>query len=407
MSIPLHYINIYTRPAQNSLAGVFTFRKRYPIYNYQHVITNQGWFDTASLDLAIRSTSEGNDLLNNYLGSFVQIVVDNPVQPIWEGLINRITFNSGGASYTISMEEMANRVSCLFVGAANAAGETVVMNNVVMQAVYGIKQDQIEFGPDPTGGAATQRAQLRDTILFQRAFPQTSVSQAQGQTNLVHLELIGIFHTLEWEKPFSALVGTNTVAATTITNILGALANGAIFFDNTNLTKVTANAGLTIPDQQRGQSQWERIQKIAEAGDGANYWVAGIIPTPYNYTTMATVQKNRIFYYRVANFAVEYTAFQRDGLKPRNAFGQRIPPWLVVPDRSIRVEDTLVGFASNLYGDPRLTYIQSVQYDMNSQQVQWFGADDTTARAAFQLKRAFKPIAKNMPGSAPLRTIVT
>jgi nucleosome binding factor SPN SPT16 subunit len=49
--------------------------------------------------------------------------------------------------------------------------------------------------------------------------------------------------------------------------------------------------------------------------------------------------------------------------------------------------------------------IQSIQYNANSQSVQWFGADDTTARAAFLLKRGFKPLSRAF--GAPTRTIVT
>lgn len=396
MAIPYHYIHIFQRQKQGT-----AFLKRYPTYNYQHTIANMGWFDTASCDLAIRSASEGNDILNNYLGSFVRIFVDNPVVPIWEGLINRITFNSGLASYTISLDEMANRVGVVVTAAANVAAETALVNNTNSQAVYGIKQDQIEFGADTATGTSTQRLRLRDTILSQRAWPQTAISQAQGQTNLVHLELIGIFHTLEWEKVFTATATTSTGVQATITAILGALANGSTFINNADVSKVGAPAStMLVPDQQRGVSQWERIMKMAEAGDATDYWIAGVTPTDPN-------KRTRVLYYQKSNAVVEYTALQSDGLKPRNIYGQPIAPWLVVPDKAIRIQDTLVGFGSAIQTDPRVTYIQNIQYDANSQQVQWFGADDTTARAAFQLKRAFKPLSKNMPNTAPTRTLVT
>src|SRR2546428_254708 len=103
MAIPIHHIHIYQRPAQGS-----AFLRKHPVYSYQHTITNQGWFDTASCDIAVRSEGEGFNILEAYLGCYVAIYVDNPAQPIWEGLINRITFNSGKASYSIGMDEMAN-----------------------------------------------------------------------------------------------------------------------------------------------------------------------------------------------------------------------------------------------------------------------------------------------------------
>lgn len=393
MATPIHYLHMYQLPMIGS-----SFIKRYPVYNYQHTISNQGWFDTASCDIAVRSQSEGFDLLANRLGCYVAIYVDNPTQPIWEGLINRITFNSGKVSYTIGLDDMANRVSVVYTGGANTGVQTPVVNDLSSQAIYGIKQGQIEFGTDASGGS-TQRTNLRDTLLIQQALPQTSVSQAQGQTNLVHFELIGIFHTLEWEKFFVALSAATTAFNTSISSIIAGLANGATFFDNTNTTQISTNAA-TEPNQQRGVSAWERLQKMADAGDATNYWVCGIAPTDRN-------TGKRTFYYRQANYAINYTANQDDGLIIRNQFGKPVPVWLVVPDQVIRVNDILVGHDTTILSDPRATYIQSIQYDANSQQVTWLGADNTTARAAFALNKSYKSLGLNMPGRAPTRTITT
>lgn len=385
-----HYLHVYQRPKQGS-----GFVERYQAYNYQHSIQNQGWFDTASCDVAVRSEAEGQRILEQYLGCFVAIYVDNPAQPIWEGLVNRVTLNSGGASYTVSLDEMANRVSVVYTGASNTAAETPVANNTTSQAIYGIKQDQIEFGVDTSAG--TQRTTLRDTILAQRAFPQAAITQAQGNSNLVHLELIGIYHTLEWQKFFSGAVTTSSSMSAAAQAFITVLANGTTFFDNTNFTKISANA-VTAPDQQRALSFWERLLLLAETGDGTNYWVCGITPTDRNLG-------KRLFYYRQANNAIEYTASKNDGLSPRNLFGRRIPPWLVVPDRAIRVTDSMLGYGGSQVSNPAVTYIQSIQYDANAQRVQWFGADNTTARAAFLLNRGFKPIAADF--GAPARTIAT
>lgn len=385
-----HFLHVYARPKIGT-----AFVRRYPIYNYQHSIVNQGWFDTASGDIAVRNDQEGQRILQQYLGCFVAVYVDNPAQPVWEGLINRITFNSGGASYTISLDELANRVTVTYTGAANVAAETAAVNNLVSQAIYGIKHDQIEFGADPSAGTA--RTQLRDTILAQRAFPQTAISQAQGNSNIVHLEMIGIFHTLEWQKFFSGTATTTSTLSAAATAFIATVANTTTFFDNSNTSKITTNAA-TAPDQQRGVSYWERLLNLAESGDGTNYWVCGILPTD-------RMTGKRVFYYRPANDDVEYTALKTDGLKPRNLYGKVIPPYLVIPDRAIRVSDALTGIGGTIQVDPTATYIQSVQYDANSQSVQWFGADNTTARAAFMLNRGFLPRGRDF--GAPPRQMVT
>jgi hypothetical protein len=385
-----HYLHVYQRPKQGT-----SFLRRYLAYNYQHTITNRGGFDTASCDIAVQSDTEGQQILEQYLGCFVAIYVDNPAVPVWEGLVNRITFNSGGASYTISLDEMANRVSTVYTGVTNVAAETTAANNTASQAVYGIKQDQIELGVDTS--AATQKNLLRDTALAQRAFPQSSYGQAQGNTDIVHLELIGIYHTLEWVKFFTGLTTATSAFSANIIAVLAANPNGATFFNNTDTANISTNVA-TAPNQERGSSFWDRILRITEAGDGTNYWVCGVTPTDRN-------TGRRAFYYQLANTAIEYSALKSDGLKPRNLYGKPIRPWAVVPDRGIRVNDALVGSGGTIQTDPTQVYIQRIQYDANSQQVQWFGADDTTARAAFLLSRGFKPIAADF--GAPLRTIAT
>lgn len=390
-NFPVHYLNVYQR-----LKTGTAFIRRFPIFNYQHTITNQGWFDTASCDIAVRSQGEGMGILNTYLGCFIAVYVDNAAAPVWEGIINRVTFNAGVASYTISLDEMANRVSVVYTGAANAAAETAVADNIASMVIYGLKQGQIEFGVDKSAG--TQKTLLRDTMLAQLAFPQASISQAQGQSNLVHLECIGIYHTLRWEKLFSVLLGTtNTFTTDIVAGYLPFLQNGNSFFDNTDFTQIATNAG-TNPTQQRAKSIWDHFAELAAAGDGTNYWIIGITPTNRN-------TGKRVLYYRQANYAIEYSAFQSDGLIIRNAFGKKVPPWMVVPDRVIRIKDQLVGIGGSIQTDPTTTYIQSIQYDANTQRVQWFGADNTTARAAFQLTKSFKPLGTNF--GAPTRELAT
>lgn len=384
MAVPIHTLNILQRPKEGS-----HFQRRVVALNYQHSIAAQGWYDTASCDIAVRSQTEGQDYLNNYLGCFVQAFADNPVEPMWEGLINRITFNSGGASYSIGLDEMANRINVRYsndsatVNGVGVNTPVTTANSTTSQAIYGIKEDVLEFGYNRNGNAGHANA-LRDTVLAQRAFPQTSITQGQGQTNLVHLELIGIFHTLEWEK-MALSTATTTVFDLRITgDILGAIGNGTTFFDNTDFGAISANAINTTGTQKNGITYWEYLLKIAEGGDGVHYWVAGILPTDFN-------TGKRIAYYRAMNAAVEYTARQADGLRVRDVYGRIVPPWLVKPDRTIRVTDVLIGFNSAVTTDPRETYIFSVQYDANRQMATWMGADDTTARGAYMLKRGFKP----------------
>lgn len=390
MPTPVHTLDLFQRPKEGSHV-----LSRFIVLNYQHTIAAQGGFDTMQCDIAVRSQTEGQDFLNNYLGCFVKAFADNPVEPIWEGLINRITFNSGGVSFTIGMDELANRVSITYNDNTNANVQTTVANSTTSQAIYGIKADMLEMGANASGTTSHPNA-LRDTILAQRAFPQTSITQGGGDTNLVHLECIGIFHTLEWEKEFSSAVATSGAFDVRISAVLSILANGTTFFNNADTSQITANAKLAST-QRRNMSTWEYFLKIAEAGNGSNYWICGITPT--NWQTGL-----RVLYYKQVNDAVEYTARQSDGLRVRNLYGRLVEPWTVRPDRTIRVTDVLVGYNSAVSTDPRDTYIFNIQYSANDQKVQWMGADDTTAKGAFMLRRGFKPYGRSFGAALKVQT---
>jgi hypothetical protein len=111
-----HTLSLYQKPALGN-----DFLRRLPVYNYRHTIAAVGGFDTASCDIAIRSREEGQQFLDQYIGNRVAFYVDNPVEPIWEGFINRMTFDAGGVQYTISLDEMTNRVTVTYTDVAASA----------------------------------------------------------------------------------------------------------------------------------------------------------------------------------------------------------------------------------------------------------------------------------------------
>lgn len=380
MSVPIHTVNIFQRPREGS-----SFQRRVIALNYQHTISAQGWFDTMRCDIAVRSQGEGQEYLDRFLGCRVFAYADNPYEPMWEGFINRITFNTGGVSYTISLDELANRVTVVYNSTGDAATVTGTANSTVSQGIYGIKQDQMEYGANASATTSGPNS-LRDTILAQRAFPQTSITKGGGATNLVTLECCGFYETFKWEKLFSGASAATVSFDTGITTILAALANASTFVSVSDTSQIAANAKL-VSAQRRAMSAWDWFLRIAESGDATNYWITGVMPT--NPQTGI-----RRVYYRQVSSGTQYTAKQSDGLRVRDLYGRIVPPWYVKPDNTIMVSDVLVGFNTASQVDPRLTYIFRINYDANSQSVQWFGADDTSASAAWLIRRGYKPVSR-------------
>jgi hypothetical protein len=379
MTIPVHVLNLYQKPALGT-----TLLSRIQTYNYKHSINAIGGFDTASCDIAIRSRDEGQQFLDQYLGNRVAIYVDNPIEPVWEGFINRMSFNGGGAAYTIGLDEMANRLAVTYTDNAGSIISSALVSDTNSQATFGIKNDRLELQAQNTGTTAI--AAIRDTSLAQRAWPKTSVIPGQGSSGLLRIEMLGFYHTLNWDVYQDATVANVTLSNYLINQLLPGVSNGTTFFDNTVTTGITTNA-LTIQRTSiRGNTIWDRMMVIRESGDATNYYVIGITPT--NFQTGV-----RSLYYRVFNPTIVYTARQSDGLRVRNLYGQIVPPWMVRPDSGIRISDMLIGW-DGIGDNPTETWIMGVDYDANRQSVMYQGDDDLTAEGAFNFRRQNKAFGK-------------
>lgn len=367
-----HLLHIYQKPKLGR-----AFVRRFTAYNYRHKLSAVGWFDTASCDLAIPH-DQAELFLDQHIGNRVAVYVDNPVEPVWEGFINRMTFDGGGYSYTISLDEMINRASVIHSVVNTATPQnTAVANNTSSQAVYGIKAGRVELGFQYSAGTGVNA--LRDTILAQRAWPKASIVRGGGG-GLVTLEMLGFWHTLAWEMAEGAAFAStgNSAINTLITaDILPNVQNGTTFFNNADTSLITANALTLTRNRVRGQTIKDILTELAEVGDGTNRYLAGLTPTDFASGT-------RRLYYRAANTTVQYTARRGDGLRVRNVYGQPVRPWAVTPDAGVRITDMLPGW-NGLGDDPRATWISSIEYDANEQSVTWTGDDNITAEGVFQM----------------------
>lgn len=371
-----HVLKVYEKPAVGT-----DYITHFTAYNYRHTIAAVGGFDTASCDIAIRSRDEGQQFLDQYLGNRVAFIVDNPVEPIWEGFINRMTFSAGGVQYTISLDEMANQVVVVYTTAATAPTTTqsaiasASVKSTYSQSLYGIKEEQIDLGLMTNGTGATV---LRDTVLAQKALPKTSILPGNGG-GLLHIEFLGFYHTLMWENFREASAAVAPQMGVFVDTIIGGILNGTTFFDNSDTSLTIANTNTLNQQTVKGEMVWDILTKVQEMGNTTNYFVIGITPTDFQLGT-------RRFYYKLASTDIVYTVRQSDGLRIRNLYGQLVPPWTVRPDAGVRVSDMLIGW--NGIGDnPAETYIKKIDYDANQQTAIYSGDDDISAEGAFNYRR--------------------
>lgn len=389
--MPLHVLNLYQK-----LAVGDAFIKRYPTYSYKHKISAVGGFDTCSFNLAV-GRAESEQWLEQHLGNRMAIYVDNPAEPCFEGIVNRIKWQIGGLVFTTSLDQLMNRIQVNHSpGSTNLPVMSSATNDTASQAIYGIKQGVFDAGIQYTTATSTLPNALRDFLITVRAWPRISVAfSGGGSQSLLSVECIGFYHTLKWEI-YSSALATGGNANVIVGEVISGLANGTTFINNADTTGVATNSGFNQTRLSRnGQTAWQFLQAIQEAGDGAGGtpYVMGIEPTAFGGTT-------RRFYYRAANTAIEYTTRLSDGLRIRNKYGGLVQPWNVRPDRGIRISDVLVGW-DGVGDDPREAFLEVIEYDGDSQRVTWKTTDNIETEGAFQLRQYFK--AYNTPFGARVR----
>lgn len=384
--MPLHTLNLYDKPKEGN-----KFVRQYRAVNYRHKVSAMGWFDTASCDLIV-SRSEAEKWIDQYLGNRAAFYVDNPAEPIWEGVVSRILYQIGGVTFTVSLDNLYNRTKVTYSLPASTTipQQTAAADTTASQDSYGIKEGSIEgFAVDAISAVATHKNILRDMILSISAWPQASTVVNGGGMIVLSLEFAGFYHTLEWENFSITGTSVNQPNTNIRTYIIPNLANGTTFFDNTDLTLIQSNSAYTITGNERqGKTAWQKILELTEPGDGTNRWIAGITPTFFGTNT-------RKFYYQPANTNIEYVARLDEGLRIRSLYGALIKPWYVRPDRSIRLADVLTGWAGR-GDDPRESYLEVVNYDGERQEVSWSSSDDISTEGAFNLRKLYKTYDKRI-----------
>jgi hypothetical protein len=370
-------INLYQRPVQGN-----NFLSRHVALNYRHRISANGWYDTATCDI-VPDADQYNVLIDDYIGARVAVFGSNPLQPIWEGIINRISYVQNGVSFSNSLDSMYNAVYVQYDASTGVTYTAAASTNATSIAKYGRKGAVINVG---NHSGTTSLAEVQSTLSTANAYPQKSMVASPGQANSpLRIEMIGFYQTLGW-----AIATNNSAVAIALDSALRGLVSvtntqSNVWYNNTasDYGAIIANAVTIAPASFYTLTVLEAIRKIVEAGDGGNRWIFGIEPTDVNLRT-------RRLYYRQSSYTIRYTARVRDGLRIRDLYGRLVDPATVRPDCGIRITD-LTTLWNGIGDNPSETYIDSVDYDANSGRVTLVSADDPRVEGLFQIARYGKP----------------
>lgn len=416
MAAKLHSVHLYQPPRQGT-----AFVAQHAAIGYRHGIMAKGGFDTASFTLQL-SQPAAELAFSNYLGCVVRVIVDNPDEPIWEGYIDRMTWRTGGVAVTRGFDNMMNRVNVTYYNAdspsTNKTEQTAVANQLASQALYGVKEGSIDAGVHYDNSNKTHKEALRDLRKNIYAYPQVSVSASEGGDGVLEIECKGLqYYVWDWSNYKLAKSHPNAITAA----LWGAFVRAAVMTGypvdilppnapyvyemgsvagGDWMRYITQNAASDINyASEAGQTHLQWLQKIVDAGDSVNRYVFGItLPDPNN--------GKRYVYYRQANTAIQYTSYaMSDTGRLRDLYGGVVAPWLVRPDAGVRINDILTGW-DEAGDDPRIGYIESIEYDADAGTVQWQTGDDITLEGAMQRKKPLKAFAANNSFAANPRQTV-
>lgn len=404
-----HWLHIYNKP-KLAVTNGDGLRRRLLARNYRHSINCMGWFDAATCSVDV-SSSDAEEIFAEYVGNRVAIFVDNPVVPVWEGIINRVTIEYNKVALTASIDEMANKVQALYTTTAGSPNDqmTVTVDDLASQAIYGVKMATLDLGNTYAAATATPNIAtiIRDRYLATNAYPLISKAGSAQRELKVTIEMQGFYHTLKWDQQQVTDTGTATPSGMIsrylyylpdnpprFTTLNGSAYSGngnGLFFNDAALYNFTTfNDVFTYPRTKRlGESIWDFLVKITEAGDGTQGFILGINPTDPN-------TGYRIAYYLPENQTVEYITWMYGDNRIYTTAGNLVMPWDVRPDRKIRIADALIGW-NKPGGDPREAYIRSVSYDAEQGRVTWTSADNITLQGVFNLNKLTQKTGSSFP----------
>jgi hypothetical protein len=395
-----HYVAIFQKlPRASSFTGL-GFQKQYQVFNYTHRKIARGGDDSASCSIRC-SRSEGERIFTDFIGNLVQFYVDlTPINPIFEGLVTRITLRTGGVTLTRSTDEMANSVDVVFYNFnTGASPKTNQTSTVVLQDsvdIFGVKHGTFDAGVHYNSGNLSHKTVLRNTLRTIRAYPQISVSNNDRiEGTIVELEIKGLReYAWNWQNYVSTDTTLKTAGATfealTVRSDLAIFPSNASYIYATGVSGsaavegVVANTAFDISQESRsGQTYWQFLQSILEAGDASVQYVCGISRSNIFNAT-------RYVYYRGASTTVKYTVRAlEDAGRVRNLAGVIVPGYLVEPDAAIQITDVFANWA-NAGDNPTLSYVEEITYDGETGKIQWSSADNATLEGVLNGGKYFK-----------------
>lgn len=326
------------------------------IAHYEHEVSRVGGFWSASIDV-----NAGQDELEEWYESGLgrRITTRSPYgDVIWEGFVNQVTLNLGGATVSTGPVTSIVNTSKLVYSYVDTSGSEALVGlraeTDYLQNFQSIQRWGALIRVLSTGGATPETAaELLSEYVREYSNPQQTQQNIQATSTpelSIRLDCLGYVHYGNMYVYNNFGTGVQLLSDKLIA-VLNTEPNN--FFTH-EFGQIEANALLEPVRESDDATAWGLIKAMLAKG-GTN-----------NLEREFGIGNNRVPYYRTIEREISYYQYLSD---PRrrilNKTGQVIEPWHVQPGRWIFTPDLLVGRITNtddLLTDPRAQLIENVRF---------------------------------------------
>lgn len=241
-------INVYERSLTTSPGGVLSDDLGWRAASYQHSSTATFGYESMSVTFGA-TVDEANEWMDRLLCPVN--VSSRDAITIWDGFIAGVEYSVGGRRRSISLDAMANRVTCRYQTYLGTPGVTASASDTDSQGLYGIKDAAISIGTCDLASAQN----LRDSYLTTYADPKQQPSselrlgggEGDGAGCTVTLTCAGWYATLD----FVTLVRSDTTTEASTAQIATLISGSSPGIGAVNgflaTTGVISGTGATTP----------------------------------------------------------------------------------------------------------------------------------------------------------------
>ena len=330
MPIPLS-IQLYERGALGRPSTTALPELRERIDSYTHTITDQFGFESMSVPFTC-GLDEALEWLTNGLMRSV-VVVDPDARTVWEGYLHTIRATIGQKTIVLSLDGMANRVTCLYTTTYGIAGTTSATSSAASQALYGVRDRIVSLQGDTSTAAANKATVILADLAFPKSREATQAMTGDLGSVQLTLDFEGWYGTLGWVTT-SRSSTTNTAISTQIAALINTSSPG-IGATNNFLSTETRNikviSNTATEKIEAGTTYRDKIEGLLKQGTGVLPVTWGVYDDRQFYAvTWAGATPTTITYQEMVGTSDVY-----------DSVGNIVPPWLVRPNAMAQVVELL------------------------------------------------------------------